>query len=257
MNISFDLHGQKIDMQFEMPTPCLAGALNPEIVQTMMRIVRPGDTVIDGGAYVGYFTILLSKLVGPAGHVIAIEPGQNNLPYLYTNIVLNQARNVTVIPHALWSKANEVKTLYLVSTDVFGEGGLANSLSDPAADKTTALSVLTVTLNQFLPARLIKLDIEGAEGHTLRTIQNYSDAPYIIAELNNEALPRIGDSCVAVRQLMHSKGYDTFLLREHIDKVPILLQPHQGFVTEKVSADVLFSTVDAVNEAYNTLEAVA
>jgi ubiquinone/menaquinone biosynthesis C-methylase UbiE len=35
--------------------------------------VRPGSTVIDIGAGMGYFSIPLARLVGPAGHVTAID----------------------------------------------------------------------------------------------------------------------------------------------------------------------------------------
>jgi ubiquinone/menaquinone biosynthesis C-methylase UbiE len=44
---------------------------NPEAI--LGPYVRPGDTVIDIGAGMGYFTIPLAKLVGPAGHVTAID----------------------------------------------------------------------------------------------------------------------------------------------------------------------------------------
>src|SRR5438477_6662951 len=37
------------------------------------RIVQPGMSFVDVGAYVGYFTVLASRLVGPSGHVYAFE----------------------------------------------------------------------------------------------------------------------------------------------------------------------------------------
>ena len=44
---------------------------NPEAI--MGPYIRPGNTVIDIGAGMGYFSIPLAKLVGPAGRVIAID----------------------------------------------------------------------------------------------------------------------------------------------------------------------------------------
>ncbi len=44
---------------------------NPEAI--LSPYVRPGNTVIDIGPGMGYFTIPLARLVGPAGHVIAID----------------------------------------------------------------------------------------------------------------------------------------------------------------------------------------
>ncbi|MFI6803884.1 hypothetical protein ACIBO6_02520 [Streptomyces luteogriseus] len=39
----------------------------------MRARLAPGDTVVDAGAHTGYFTVLASRLVGPAGRVVAIE----------------------------------------------------------------------------------------------------------------------------------------------------------------------------------------
>ncbi len=44
---------------------------NPEAI--LSPYVRPGNTVIDIGAGMGYFSIPLARLVGPAGHVTAID----------------------------------------------------------------------------------------------------------------------------------------------------------------------------------------
>ena len=44
---------------------------DPETI--LSPYVRPGSTVIDVGAGMGYFTIPLARLVGPAGHVTAID----------------------------------------------------------------------------------------------------------------------------------------------------------------------------------------
>lgn len=44
---------------------------NPEAI--LSPYVRPGNTVIDIGAGMGYFSIPLARLVGPAGYVTAID----------------------------------------------------------------------------------------------------------------------------------------------------------------------------------------
>ena len=44
---------------------------NPEAI--LSPYIRPGSTVIDVGAGMGYFSIPLARLVGPAGHVTAID----------------------------------------------------------------------------------------------------------------------------------------------------------------------------------------
>ena len=44
---------------------------NPEAI--LRPYIQPGDNVIDVGAGMGYFSIPIAKLVGPAGHVTAID----------------------------------------------------------------------------------------------------------------------------------------------------------------------------------------
>src|ERR1051326_4399342 len=50
------------------------------------RLVRPGMTVFDLGAHVGYYSRFLSKLVGPAGVVYAFEPNPENRAALRKNL---------------------------------------------------------------------------------------------------------------------------------------------------------------------------
>src|SRR6266851_4651381 len=51
---------------------------------------------IDVGANIGYFSCLMSKLAGPAGKVLAIEPEPQNLKLLEQNIGINDLTNVMV-----------------------------------------------------------------------------------------------------------------------------------------------------------------
>ncbi len=53
---------------------------NPEAI--LSPYVHPGDRVIDIGPGMGYFTIPLAKLVGPNGHVIAIDVQEKMLSAL-------------------------------------------------------------------------------------------------------------------------------------------------------------------------------
>lgn len=64
------------------------------------RFLRPGMTVIDGGAHVGCFARLASELVGPTGRVVAIEPCPQNVKLLQSNL-RGQAAQMTVLARAL------------------------------------------------------------------------------------------------------------------------------------------------------------
>ena len=72
----------------------LVGAWESETVEIVRGIAKPGMTALDLGAHVGYYTTLLSKLVGDAGWVIAFEPHPRTVAKLRHNVC--QLKNVTV-----------------------------------------------------------------------------------------------------------------------------------------------------------------
>jgi len=57
--------------------------------QFFAHYVQPGWTVVEVGANLGYFTLLLADLVGPAGRIIAFEPLSTNFELLRRSIAVN------------------------------------------------------------------------------------------------------------------------------------------------------------------------
>lgn len=66
--------------------------------------LRKGDVFIDVGAHIGKYTILVAKIVGKEGLVIAIEPNPENYETLLENIKLNNLKNVIAVNIAAWNK---------------------------------------------------------------------------------------------------------------------------------------------------------
>src|SRR5262245_25225023 len=66
------------------------GQWEPAITQYVRTRLRAGDTFIDVGANIGYFTLLASRLVGPTGHVYAIEASPSIYQRLTRNVGLNR-----------------------------------------------------------------------------------------------------------------------------------------------------------------------
>src|SRR5258708_20115428 len=69
------------------------------------QVIRPGMTVADVGAYVGYFTVLSAKLVGASGQVFAFEPDAIAFHYLTRNVAENECLNVVATRKGLTDPA--------------------------------------------------------------------------------------------------------------------------------------------------------
>ncbi len=68
----------------------------PEVAWVMMRALGPGHNCVDVGACVGFFTLLMSQLVGPNGQVISCEPASDNRKHLDHNLALNTVGRAAV-----------------------------------------------------------------------------------------------------------------------------------------------------------------
>ena len=67
----------------------IRGSREEQLKYIIDRVVGPGDVVLDVGANIGYYAIMLAKRVGSSGKVYAMEPEPHNLELLQRNIDLN------------------------------------------------------------------------------------------------------------------------------------------------------------------------
>ncbi len=136
------------------------GTYEPEQTRLFRSKCRPGDTVIDVGANVGWYTIIASKLVGKDGTVIAFEPEPENFAILKRNVLANGCDNVILEQKAL-SNAAGTLTLYLDELNK----GMHSIVSDQrgGAIKVEGLRLDDYLENRFKKVDFVKIDVEGAE----------------------------------------------------------------------------------------------
>jgi FkbM family methyltransferase len=140
------------------------GIYEPGTVGTLKRILRPGGTFVDVGANEGYFSVVASRIVGPAGRVLAVEPQERLQEVLVRNFSLNNAGNATVTAAAV-SDAPGVAEINLSPSMNTG----ASSLMHRTRYASKRERITTQTLAAVLAAAgisrvdLLKMDIEGWE----------------------------------------------------------------------------------------------
>jgi len=83
------------------------------------KLITNGNTVIDLGANIGYYTLIFARLVGTQGKVFAFEPELNNFELLKKNITINGYENVIIINKAASDKIGK-QELYLFEDNKAG-----------------------------------------------------------------------------------------------------------------------------------------
>ena len=155
---------------------------NLRIHRLLDRFVRPGSTVVDVGANIGYNTIHAARLTGRRGRVVAVEPTRDNLDVLRGNVAAARLANVRVEPVAAGRTAG-IRELF-----VRGDKSAVNSLFPRScyAFVTDVVRVPVVPLDDLVPGRadLVKIDVEGAELDVLEGMPRLLEtaAPVLIVE---------------------------------------------------------------------------
>jgi FkbM family methyltransferase len=214
---------------------CLAHGVLPEmeLMHVLIRAIKPGDYVVDCGACTGFFTLAMAAL---GARVLAIEPGENNLPSLTRNILANPALDITLEPVALGA-ANDKREFLLID-----DGGV-NSFTQPT-DRPAGRKVMVDV--RLLPdlidqnPKFIKMDIEGSEYDALASwFEGPWTCPFIVIELNLEALNRFGRFGLQITNLMRSHGYEMFILFSD-GLMPMWLPPGVDMKCSRQNTNVLF-----------------
>jgi len=73
--------------------------------------LNKGSIVIECGAYIGYYAIKASEIIGKDGYVVAIEPIEENLNLLSKNIKENSIDNIEIVPKGIWNKKSKQKII--------------------------------------------------------------------------------------------------------------------------------------------------
>lgn len=111
----------------------------PEVIATHFHL-RPGDSIGDFGAGSGHFEPVLSRAVGPTGHVYAVEIQKNLVEALEARLRQERLGNVEVI----WGDLEAVNGTK-IKDDTLDAALVANCLFQ-AEDKAAAMKEITRTL---------------------------------------------------------------------------------------------------------------
>ena len=141
-------------------------SVDPDEIRWMRVVLRPGDTVVDIGAYKGGYTYWMRRWVGVGGSVIAFEPQPELAAYLERCVGAFSWSNVRIEQTALSSSPGR-RELRVPGPEPSPGASLTGASLPPDARAYTVrvetLDARLAALGTPPPVRLLKCDVEGHE----------------------------------------------------------------------------------------------
>jgi FkbM family methyltransferase len=137
----------------------------PTVALAIRDYCRPGGVVFDVGTNAGGLAMMMSRLVGPRGIVLAFEASPRIIAKTQHNLVKAGCNNVTLFHRAIWNKTGETVMM-----------AAGTHLNDRIEAGTQGMPVRTLALDDLARAgdfrpSFIKMDIEGAEFDALHGME--------------------------------------------------------------------------------------
>jgi FkbM family methyltransferase len=194
------------------------GVWEPAVSAVYQDTLKPGDVVVDIGANVGMHTLLAASLVGPTGRVHAIEASPAIFRRLEANLHHNGTTNVIAYNLAVTDVPGRVEVFVHDDTNL---GGTTILAAEAARGVTGSTEIVEARpLGEIVPpealraARLIKIDVEGAEYLVVKGMRpllaQLRPDVQILVEVKQTALQELGSSLDDFLALFAEAGFSPY-----------------------------------------------
>lgn len=173
----------------------------PEITFLKHKRLKQGALVFDLGAHHGVIAMLLARIVGDTGRVIAIEAGEHNFDVANENKDLNAVQNLSIVRAAVDKKSGVMVSF---------SGGINGSIS--ASGESVNAKSIDGLASEFGRPDVIMLDIEGCELRALEgaTETLSSNADWYIEVHAGCGLESFGGSPAEIVRVFRDHGYNLY-----------------------------------------------
>ena len=161
------------------------------VLERLVTSLKPGEVVFDVGANVGLYTVLLAKVVGDGGQVIAFEPSSQTYAHLLDNLKLNSLTNVRCFRKALGERNGQAM---LYSNEAIGGASLVHTPEGKGPGEVVDIvegDQLVLAENLPIP-RAVKIDVEGYEYAVIQGLRRTLSQPaceLVCCEVHPARLP--------------------------------------------------------------------
>jgi FkbM family methyltransferase len=193
----------------------------PEHTLLRAHRLRPGARVFELGAHQAVVALMVSRMVGETGSVVALEPGQHNFETAVKNKQANAANNLTMLCAAATDRSGEISFSDTMNGRI-GPGRIcpAHSVDDLA--------------REFGAPDVVKIDVEGYESRVLAgaTATLAAKPDWYVEVHSGLGLEDNGGSPEQIVKLFRDAGYHLYLQDDiHYRRPfrPLDVIPHRWF----------------------------
>lgn len=189
------------------PHVALHGTWETEVERLLRRLLRPGQTVVEVGANIGYHTLAMAEVIGPEGRLHAFEAHPDTAALLEATLEVNGLLGrVTLHAEAALDRPGAVT----FAESPTHRGSFHRAVPETDAGFTRRLTVPATTLDLALPdvgpVHLLRIDAEGSEPLALRggaALIAHSPDLILVAEWAPALMAPQGDVAAFADWLLH------------------------------------------------------
>jgi FkbM family methyltransferase len=193
--------------------------------EVIKSVLRKGDTFIDVGAHVGYFSVMAAQIVGEKGRVLAVEASPDNCELLAENLF--PYKNAALFAGAAWSHQGFLE-LYESGVNS-GDHRVYPHDEHQRVHRIPAFPLDDWGLKEV---SLIKIDTQGTDHKVVEgAVETLKRCrPKIIVEFWPEGIRGFGSTPADVLLFYQNLGYDAELIGSANDALQhrycsLLLEP--------------------------------
>lgn len=203
-------------------------------IDILKLLIKPNSTVLDIGANIGWYTVIVSHLVGNNGKIYAVEADQENINILEKNLLLNNINNVKTHRYAAADYDGVIN--FYKNPENYGDHSISSctyircfvvdeNYSSPIQVPCIRLDTL-LTFEEFSNVSLIKMDIQGGECRALAGLEKHLKQyrPPILVEYSPAHIYHADSSPFELFAFIDKNGYLPYrIIPQGLE--PVKIQP--------------------------------
>lgn len=142
------------------------GIREPVSTKILQQEIAQGSTIMDIGANIGYYTLMMSRLAGKNGVVYSLEPSPSNFHSLNKNIKLNGYRNIRTYQIGIGDRKGKE------TMQISHKSNLDSFVLQKNRKAIGSMEINISALDDFIRNKrkpdFIKMDVEGYEYNAIK-----------------------------------------------------------------------------------------